>query len=129
MAETEYMVRGRGYIRSIEDIEVIPIGVGEGGTPIYVRDVAHVQLGPELRRGAVELDGEGEVAGGVVIMRYGGDALKTIEAVRAKLDHLRAGLPDGVAIVPVYARGGLIECAVDSVQEIGRASWWERVGS
>ncbi len=116
MAETEYMVRGRGYIRSIEDLEVIPIGLGEGGTPIYLRDVAHVQLGPELRRGAAELDGEGEVAGGVVIMRYGGDALKTIEAVRAKLDQLRAGLPDGVEIVPVYDRGALIERAVDNLK-------------
>src|SRR3546814_13541834 len=86
MAETEYMVRGRGYIRGIDDLEVIPIGVGDGGTPIYLRDVAHVQRGPELRRGAVDLDGEGEVAAGVVIMRYGGDALATIEAVRAQLE-------------------------------------------
>jgi Cu(I)/Ag(I) efflux system membrane protein CusA/SilA len=116
MAETEYMVRGRGYIRGIEDLEVVPIGVGDGGTPIYLRDVAHVQLGPELRRGAVELDGEGEVAGGIVIMRYGGDALATIEAVRAKLDQLRAGLPPGVEIVPVYDRGALIERAVDNLK-------------
>src|SRR3546814_2371344 len=90
------------------------IGVPE--LAAYVRDVAHVQLGPELRRGAVELDGEGEVAGGVVIMRYGGDALKTIEAVRAKLDQLRAGLPDGVEIVPVYDRGALIVRAVDNLK-------------
>jgi Cu(I)/Ag(I) efflux system membrane protein CusA/SilA len=117
MAETEYMVRGRGYIHGIEDLEVVPIGVGEGGTPIYLRDVAHVQLGPELRRGMAELDGEGEVAGGVVIMRYGGDALATIEAVRAKLDQLRAGLPEGVEIVPVYDRGALIERAVDNLKD------------
>ncbi|PKM09374.1 MAG: CusA/CzcA family heavy metal efflux RND transporter [Gammaproteobacteria bacterium HGW-Gammaproteobacteria-4] len=117
MAETEYMVRGRGYIRGIEDLEVIPIGVGDGGTPIYLRDVAHVQLGPELRRGAAELDGEGEVAGGVVIMRYGGDALATIAAVRVKLDELRAGLPAGVEIVPVYDRGALIERAVDNLKD------------
>ncbi len=117
MAETEYMVRGRGYISGIEDLEVIPIGVGDGGTPIYLRDVAHVQLGPELRRGAAELDGEGEVAGGVVIMRYNGDALATIEAVRKKLDQLRAGLPDGVEIVPVYDRGALIERAVDNLKD------------
>ncbi len=117
MAETEYMVRGRGYIRGIEDLEVVPIGVSDGGTPIYLRDVAHVQLGPELRRGAAELDGEGEVAGGVVIMRYGGDALATIEAVRAKLDQLRAGLPPGVEIIPVYDRGALIERAVDNLKD------------
>lgn len=117
LAETEYMVRGRGYIRGIADLEVVPIGVGEGGTPIYLRDVAHVQLGPELRRGAAELDGEGEVAGGVVIMRYGGDALKTIEAVRAKLAELSKGLPDGVEIVPVYDRGALIERAVDNLKD------------
>ncbi|PJA41982.1 MAG: CusA/CzcA family heavy metal efflux RND transporter, partial [Lysobacterales bacterium CG_4_9_14_3_um_filter_62_6] len=116
MAETEYMVRGRGYIRGIKDLEVIPIGVGDGGTPIYLRDVAHVQLGPELRRGAVDLDGEGEVAAGVVIMRYGGDALATIEAVRAKLEQLKGGLPTGVEIVPVYDRGALIERAVDNLK-------------
>ncbi|MDT8399186.1 MAG: CusA/CzcA family heavy metal efflux RND transporter [Pseudomonadales bacterium] len=117
MAETEYMVRGRGYIRGIADLEVIPIGVGDGGTPIYLRDVAQVQLGPELRRGATDLDGEGEVAAGVVIMRYGGDALKTIEAVRAKLKELSAGLPAGVEIVPVYDRGALIERAVDNLKD------------
>ncbi|HSD69631.1 MAG TPA: CusA/CzcA family heavy metal efflux RND transporter [Woeseiaceae bacterium] len=117
MAETEYMVRGRGYIRGIEDLETVPIGVGDGGTPIYLRDVANVQLGPELRRGAAELDGEGEVVGGVVVMRYGGDALATIEALRAKLDQLRAGLPPGVEIVPVYDRGALIERAVDNLKD------------
>ena len=115
MAETEYMVRGLGYIKSISDIESIAVGVDTQGTPIRLKDVANVQLGPELRRGLVELDGEGEVAGGVVIMRYGDNALATIERVRAKLAELSAGLPEGVEIVPVYDRGSLIERAVDNL--------------
>ncbi len=117
MAETEYMVRGLGYIQSINDLNVIPVGVDENGTPIRLQDVAHVHLGPDLRRGLVELDGEGEVAGGVVIMRYGENALTTIERVRAKLEELKPGLPDGVEIIPVYDRGDLIERAVDNLQE------------
>ncbi len=117
MSETEYMVRGLGYIRSIADIESIAVGVSRDGTPVFVRDVATVQLGPELRRGLVELDGEGEVAGGVVIMRYGENALDTIRAVRAKLEELKAGLPEGVEIVPVYDRGALIERAVANLKE------------
>ena len=117
MAETEYMVRGRGYIRSIEDLNQIPLGVTQEGTPIRLRDVAHVQLGPELRRGVAELNGEGEVAGGIVIMRYGENALATIRGVRAKLKELAKGLPEGVEIVPVYDRGGLIERAVDTLKE------------
>ncbi len=117
MSETEYMVRGLGYIRSIADIESIPVGVSRDGTPVFVRDVATVQLGPELRRGVAELDGEGEVAGGVVIMRYGENALDTIRAVRAKLEELKAGLPEGVEIVPVYDRGALIERAVANLKE------------
>ncbi len=115
MAETEYMVRGLGYIQSISDIENIAVGVDTQGTPIRLKDVANVQLGPELRRGLVELDGEGEVAGGVVIMRYGDNALATIERVRAKLTELSAGLPEGVEIIPVYDRGSLIERAVDNL--------------
>jgi len=115
MAETEYMVRGLGYIRSIEDIKIIPVAVDSNGTPIRLQDVAHVQIGPELRRGLVDLNGEGEVAGGVVIMRFGENALATIQAVRAKLEELKAGLPDGVEIVPVYDRGDLIERAVKSL--------------
>ncbi len=115
MAETEYMVRGLGYIQSISDIESIAVGVDTRGTPIRLKDVANVQLGPELRRGLVELNGAGEVAGGVVIMRYGDNALATIERVRAKLAELSAGLPEGVEIVPVYDRGSLIERAVDNL--------------
>ncbi|MCH8100635.1 MAG: efflux RND transporter permease subunit [Proteobacteria bacterium] len=115
MAETEYMVRGKGYIRSIADIEKIAVGIDERGTPIRIKDVDKVQIGPELRRGVVELNGEGEVAGGIVIMRYGENALTTIQGVREKLEQLKAGLPDGVEIVPVYDRGDLIERAVESL--------------
>ncbi|GMR20388.1 MAG: CusA/CzcA family heavy metal efflux RND transporter [Gammaproteobacteria bacterium] len=117
MTETEYMVRAKGYIQSIDDLNNIPVAVDRDGTPIRLRDVANVQLGPELRRGLVELNGEGEVAGGVVIMRYGENALATIEGVRAKLAELQKGLPDGVEIVPTYDRGDLIERAVDNLAE------------
>lgn len=115
MSETEYMVRGLGYIRSIEDIEQVAVRVDDQGTPIRVRDIAQVQTGPELRRGVAELNGEGEVAGGVVVMRYGENALETIERVRARLDELKPGLPVGVEIVPVYDRGTLIENAVGNL--------------
>ncbi|HKI59557.1 MAG TPA: CusA/CzcA family heavy metal efflux RND transporter, partial [Mariprofundaceae bacterium] len=117
MGETEYMVRGRGYIHSIADLEITPIGVDEHGTPIFLKQVAQVHLGPELRRGAADLNGEGEVAGGVVIMRYGENAQATIEKVRAKLADLSRGLPEGVEIVPVYDRGDLIERAVDNLTQ------------
>ncbi|MEF9427106.1 MAG: efflux RND transporter permease subunit, partial [Candidatus Mariimomonas ferrooxydans] len=117
MSETEYMVRGLGYIKSIEDIKNIPIGVDNRGTPILIRDIAYVHLGPELRRGLTELNGEGEVAGGVVIMRFGENALATIDRVKQKLEDLKAGLPEGVEIVPVYDRSGLIERAVATLQE------------
>jgi len=115
MAETEYMVRALGYISSIEDINSIPIGADANGTPISIRDVAHVQLGPELRRGLVELNGEGEVVGGVVVMRSGANALTTIENVRNKLAELSAGLPEGVELVTVYDRSNLINRAVDNL--------------
>ena len=115
MGETEYMVRGLGYIKSIADLKTIPVGVDANGTPIRLQDVAHIQIGPELRRGIVELNGEGEVAGGVVIMRFGENALATIKDVRKKLDELKKGLPEGVEIVTVYDRGSLIERAVDTL--------------
>ncbi len=117
MAETEYMVRGLGYIQSIDDLSVIPVGVDDNGTPIRLQDIANIHLGPELRRGVAELNGEGEVAGGVVIMRYGENAMATIERVREKLAELQKGLPEGVEIVPVYDRGDLIERAVDNLVE------------
>ena len=115
MAETEYMVRGLGYIQSLDDLKSIPLGVDVNGTPVRLRDVANIQIGPELRRGIVDLNGEGEVAGGVVIMRFGENALATIQNVRAKLEELKAGLPEGVEIVTVYDRGDLIERAVKSL--------------
>ncbi|MBV1888645.1 MAG: CusA/CzcA family heavy metal efflux RND transporter, partial [Proteobacteria bacterium] len=115
MAETEFMVRGLGYIQSIDDLNSIPVSVDADGIPIRLKDIAHVHIGPELRRGLVDLNGEGEVAGGVVIMRFGENALATIEAVRTKLDELKSGLPEGVEIVSVYDRGDLIERAVKSL--------------
>ena len=117
MAETEYMVRGLGYIKSIADLNTIPVGVDANGTPIRLQDVAHVQIGPELRRGLTELNGEGEVAGGIVVMRFGENALATIADVRKKLAELKKGLPEGVEIVTVYDRGHLIERAVDTLNE------------
>ncbi len=116
MSEREFMVRGLGYIKSMDDIRNIAIGVDKDGTPITVRDVATVHLGPELRRGAADLNGEGEVAGGVVIMRYGGNALDVINNVKQKLEDLKKGLPDGVEIVPTYDRSGLIERAVETLK-------------
>ncbi len=116
MGETEFMVRGLGYIQSIEDIENTPVGVDENGTPILIRNIAHVHLGPELRRGLVDLDGEGETVGGIVVMRYGENALKTIDAVKAKLEELKAGLPEGVTIQAVYDRSSLIERAIDNLK-------------
>ncbi|PPD43213.1 MAG: CusA/CzcA family heavy metal efflux RND transporter, partial [Methylobacter sp.] len=117
VGETEYMVRGLGYIKSIADLNTIPVGVDTNGTPVRLQDVAHIQIDPELRRGVTELNGEGEVAGGVVIMRVGENALATIEDVRKKLDELKQGLPEGVEIVTVYDRGSLIERAVDTLKE------------
>ena len=118
MSETEYMVRAKGYLQSIEDINSIPVGVDHNGTPIRIKDIANVQIGPELRRGIAELNGEGEVAGGVVIMRYGDNAMATIEGVRQKLAELAKGLPEGVEIVPTYDRGDLIERAVNNLKKI-----------
>lgn len=117
MSETEYMVRGLGYIQSLDDLKAIPVGVDENGTPIRLQDVADIHLGPELRRGLVELNGEGEVAGGIVVMRFGENALETIRKVREKLEELKAGLPEGVEIVPVYDRGDLIERAVATLED------------
>ena len=115
--ETEFMVRGLGYIQSLDDLRKIAVGVDSDGTPIRLQDVANIHLGPELRRGVVDLNGEGEVAGGVIIMRYGANALSTIEAVKEKLEELKAGLPEGVEIVPVYDRSNLIERAVDNLKD------------
>ncbi len=115
MAETEYMVRGLGYIKSLDDLKNIPLAVNENGTPIRLQDVAHVHLGGELRRGIAELDGKGEVVGGIIIMRFGENAQATINAVKEKLEELKRGLPKGVEIIPVYDRGNLITRAVNTL--------------
>jgi Cu(I)/Ag(I) efflux system membrane protein CusA/SilA len=115
MGEAEYMVRATGYLQSIDAIKAIPLGMGANGTPISVGDIARVQVGPQLRRGIAELNGNGEVAGGVVIMRSGKNAMDTIAAVKAKLASLKQGLPAGVEIVPTYDRSDLIQRAVDSL--------------
>ncbi len=116
MSEHEYMVRGLGYIKSLKDLEMIPLGVSRSGTPILLRDVADATLGPELRRGLVDLNGEGEVAGGVIVMRLGENALSTIERVKEKLEQIKTGLPEGVEIVPVYDRSTLISNAIDTLK-------------
>jgi Cu(I)/Ag(I) efflux system membrane protein CusA/SilA len=115
LGETEFMVRGLGYIKSIEDIENIPLGVDQNGTPILIKNVANVVIGPELRRGLADWNGEGETAGGVIVMRFGGNALKTIDLVKQKLKDLEKGLPEGVKIVPAYDRSNLIERAIDNL--------------
>jgi len=117
MAETEFMVRGLGYLQSQQDIERVVVGSDMQGTPILLRDLARVTIGPELRRGLAELDGKGEAVGGVIVMRYGENALKTIENVKKKLEELQQGLPEGVRIKTVYDRAGLIERAVDTLKE------------
>ena len=115
MAEAEYMVRATGYIDEIDDLRQIPIGVNQQGTPILLKDIADIRLGPQMRRGIAELDGEGEVVGAVVVMRYGENALKTIQGVKQKLQELSKGLPEGVEIVETYDRSALINRAVDTL--------------
>ena len=115
MAEAEYMVTSTGYVKSVADLEAIPLGINANGTALQLRDVANVRLGPQMRRGVAELNGEGEVAGSVVVMRFGENAQKTIELVKAKLESLKKGLPEGVEIVPVYDRSHLIKDAVDNL--------------
>ena len=112
----EYMVRGRGYLRSAADLENIVVGTNESGTPLLVKNLGAVTLGPDLRRGIAELDGQGETVGAIVIMRYGENALKVIERVRAKLAEVEPSLPAGVKIVQTYDRGELIERSVDTLK-------------
>lgn len=115
MAEAEYIVRASGYIQSENDLANIPLSVNASGTPLRLKDVAEINLGPQMRRGIAELNGEGETVGGLVVMRYGENAQRTIDGVKAKLQELRQGLPDGVEIVPVYDRSGLISRAIDNL--------------
>ncbi|OQY56489.1 MAG: CusA/CzcA family heavy metal efflux RND transporter [Candidatus Parabeggiatoa sp. nov. 2] len=117
LAEAEYMIRTRGYLSSLEDIEIIPVAVSETGTPLLIRDIATVQIGPEMRRVVADLDGEGEITGGIIVMRYGENALTTIAAVKQKLEALKAGLPEGVEVVETYDRSALIQRAVNNLQE------------
>jgi len=115
MAEAEYMIRATGYLKNEEDIRLIPLGLNENGVPILLKDVAEVRLGPQLRRGIAELDGEGEVVGGIIVMRFGENAMTTIQGVKDKLKELQKGLPDGVKIVETYNRASLIQRAVDTL--------------
>lgn len=117
LGEAEYMVRASGYLQSLDDFRKIPLMTTEAGVSVRLGDVARIQVGPEMRRGIAELNGEGEVAGGVIVMRSGKNALETIEAVKAKLESLKPSLPPGVEIVPTYDRSSLIERAVDNLQE------------
>ncbi|MBA4757993.1 efflux RND transporter permease subunit [Sphingosinicella sp.] len=115
MAEAEYIVRASGYLKSLGDFRAVPLRTAADGIPVTIGDVATVQIGPEMRRGIAELNGEGEVAGGVIVMRQGQNAREVIEGVRAKLAELKRGLPPGVEIVTTYDRSGLIDRAVDNL--------------
>jgi len=117
MAEAEYMIRATGYVDSLEDLEAIPVRTTEDGVPIRIRDIARVQFGPELRRGVGELNGQGEAVGGVIVMRFGENAMATIERVKDKLEELKEGLPEGVEVVETYDRSSLIGRAVDTLRE------------
>ncbi len=116
MGEAEYMVRASGYLENLDDLRDIPLGVNEQGTALVLSDVADIRLGPQMRRGIAELDGEGEVVGGVIVMRWGENALKTINAVKNRLAELQRSLPDGVEIITTYDRSDLIERAVETLQ-------------
>jgi Cu(I)/Ag(I) efflux system membrane protein CusA/SilA len=117
MAESEFMVRGEGYIQSLEDVKQIALGVDLSGTPISIQDVATVQLGPDIRRGLTELNGEGEVVGGIVIIRSGANAYEVIQRVKTRLEELKAGLPDDVKVIPVYDRTALIDRSIATLEE------------
>ena len=116
MAETEFMIRGRGYIQNPEDIKEIVLGVDSSGVPILMKDVATVQVGPDIRRGIAELDGEGETVGGIIVVRYGANAYGVIQRVKEKIEELKQGLPPDVEIVPVYDRTALIERSVETLR-------------
>ncbi|MGH7885103.1 MAG: efflux RND transporter permease subunit, partial [Thermodesulfobacteriota bacterium] len=115
-ASTEYFVRGRGYIKSVEDIETIPVATDGQGTPVYIRDIGNVELGPDIRRGLSEIDGKGETVGGIVIMRYGENALDVIKNIKQKIEDIKPSLPEGVKVVTTYDRSGLIERAVATLK-------------
>lgn len=112
----EYMVRGRGYLTSLDDIAAVSLGADTRGTPVRVGDVADVQLGPDLRRGVAELDGKGEVVGGIVVMRFGENALRVIDRVKTKLQEIQGALPNGVRVIPTYDRSGLINESIGTLR-------------
>lgn len=116
MGETEFMIRGLGYIKSIADLNNVPLEVNERGVPILLRNVATVKIGPELRRGIADYNGQGEVVGGVIVMRFGENALQVIDNVKKRIEELKSGLPEGVRIKTVYDRSGLILRAVDNLK-------------
>ena len=116
MGEAEYMVRATGYIHGVADLRAIPLGVNPQGTPVLLEDVADIQIGPQMRRGIADLDGEGEVVGAIIVMRWGENALKTIDAVKTKLAQLESGLPEGVEIVTTYDRSDLINRSIDTLK-------------
>jgi Cu(I)/Ag(I) efflux system membrane protein CusA/SilA len=113
---TEYYVRGRGYIKSVDDIKNVVVGTSRSGTPVYVREIANVELGPDIRRGLVELDGKGETVGGIVVMRYGENALDVIRRVKDKIEEIKPSLPQGVKIVTTYDRSDLIHRAIETLK-------------
>jgi len=115
MAEAEYMVRASGYLKNQEDLRNIPLGINENGTPLLLKDVAKINIGPQMRRGIAELNGQGETVGGIVIMRFGENAQTTIDRVKTKLEQLKKGLPEGVELVTVYDRSSLIQSAVKNL--------------
>src|SRR5687768_5726363 len=117
LGEAEYMVRASGYLKTLDDFGAIPLLTSDSGTPVMLKDVARIQVGPEMRRGIAELNGEGEVVGGIVVMRHGKNALETIRAVKAKAQTLKASLPPGVEVVETYDRSGLIERSVRHLAE------------
>ena len=117
LGEAEYMVRASGYLKTLDDFAAIPLATSENGTPVMLKDVARIQVGPEMRRGISELGGEGEVTGGIVVMRHGKNALETIAAVKAKIETLKASLPPGVELIETYDRSGLIERSVRHLAE------------
>ena len=117
LAEAEYMVRASGYIKGIKDLLQVPLLTDKNGTPVQLKDVADVRIGPQIRRGVTELNGQGEAVGGVIVMRYGENAQKVIDGVKAKLASLKASLPPGVQIVPTYDRSQLIQAAISNLRE------------
>lgn len=117
MGETEFMVRGLGYIKNIDDLKSVPVGMGPNNAPVLLKDIANVHLGPELRRGIAEWNGEGETVGGIVIIRFGENALKVIDGVKAKLGELEKGLPEGVTVKTAYDRSSLIRRAISTLKE------------